>query len=47
MIAEEEPSSGAGQGRMWVAGEAYELYVGRWSRLVATKFLSRLAVPNG
>lgn len=29
----------------WASGEAYEPYVGRWSRLVAEKFLGWLAVP--
>jgi SAM-dependent methyltransferase len=29
----------------WARGEAYEPYVGRWSRLVAKEFLSWLAVP--
>jgi SAM-dependent methyltransferase len=32
---------------MWAAGEVYEPYVGRWSRLVAVEFLSRLGVPAG
>lgn len=31
----------------WVSGEAYEGYVGRWSRLVAREFLKWLAVPTG
>ncbi len=31
----------------WASGEAYEPFVGRWSRLVATEFLSWLAVPSG
>ena len=31
----------------WASGSAYELYVGRWSRLVARKFLQWLAVPAG
>ncbi len=39
----EEP----GEGRLWAAGEAYEPYVGRWSRLVAVEFLARLDVPAG
>jgi hypothetical protein len=26
-------------------GDAYELYVGRWSRLIAGRFLDWLAVP--
>jgi SAM-dependent methyltransferase len=31
----------------WASGDAYEQYVGRWSRLVAREFLSWLAVaPN-
>ncbi len=29
----------------WASGAAYELYVGRWSRLVAREFLRWLAVP--
>ena len=32
---------------LWAAGEAYEPYVGRWSRLVATEFLTWLGVPAG
>ena len=31
----------------WASGDAYEPYVGRWSRLVAREFLSRLAVSEG
>ncbi len=31
----------------WTSGEAYEAYVGRWSRLVAEVFLEWLAVPAG
>ncbi|HXH06090.1 MAG TPA: class I SAM-dependent methyltransferase [Vicinamibacterales bacterium] len=31
----------------WASGEAYEPYVGRWSRLVAREFLAWLAVPPG
>ena len=31
----------------WVSGELYESYVGRWSRLVAQAFLSRLDAPAG
>jgi SAM-dependent methyltransferase len=34
----------AGEDR-WSAGDAYEPYVGRWSRLVATEFIEWLAVP--
>jgi SAM-dependent methyltransferase len=31
----------------WSSGEAYEPYVGRWSRLVAREFLTWLDVPPG
>lgn len=31
----------------WAAGDLYEPYVGRWSRLVARDFLDWLAVPPG
>ncbi len=31
----------------WDSGDAYEPYVGRWSRLVAREFLESLAVPPG
>ena len=31
----------------WVSGEAYEGYIGRWSRPVAGEFLNWLAVPAG
>jgi SAM-dependent methyltransferase len=31
----------------WAAGELYEPYVGRWSRVVAKEFLQWLAVPPG
>ena len=31
----------------WVSGEAYEGYIGRWSRLVAREFLKWLLVPAG
>jgi SAM-dependent methyltransferase len=30
----------------WNSGDAYEPYVGRWSRLVADRFISWLNVPN-
>ena len=29
----------------WAAGDAYEPYIGRWSRLVAPKFIAWLAMP--
>ena len=31
----------------WAAGDAYERYMGRWSRLVAARFLDWLAAPAG
>ncbi|WP_433263225.1 class I SAM-dependent methyltransferase [Micromonospora vinacea] len=31
---------------VWANGDAYEAYVGRWSRLVAVDFLRGLAVPR-
>jgi SAM-dependent methyltransferase len=32
---------------IWASGDAYEPYVGRWSRLVAREFLPWLSVPAG
>jgi SAM-dependent methyltransferase len=32
---------------VWAAGDAYEAYVGRWSRPVAAQFVHRLDVPAG
>jgi SAM-dependent methyltransferase len=32
---------------VWASGDAYEPYVGRWSRAVAHQFLAWLAVPPG
>src|SRR4051794_3984502 len=32
---------------IWANAEAYERFVGRWSRLVAREFVSWLAVPPG
>lgn len=32
---------------VWESGEAYGLFMGRWSRLVAVEFLQWLAVPAG
>jgi SAM-dependent methyltransferase len=32
---------------IWASGSPYELYVGRWSRLVARELLHWLAVPRG
>jgi SAM-dependent methyltransferase len=34
-------------GEAWGSGDSYERYVGRWSRLVAVKFLDWLAVGPG
>ena len=31
----------------WSGGAAYEGYIGRWSRLVATEFIPWLSVPAG
>jgi SAM-dependent methyltransferase len=38
---------GAAGGDVWASGDAYEPYVGRWSRLVAREFLGWLAAPRG
>jgi SAM-dependent methyltransferase len=32
---------------MWAQGSAYELFMGRWSRLVAPRFLAWLDLPSG
>ena len=32
---------------VWASGDAYEPYVGRWSRLVAKEFLTWVDVPQG
>ncbi|MEU0552557.1 methyltransferase domain-containing protein [Dactylosporangium sp. NPDC006015] len=32
---------------LWAKGDAYEAYVGRWSRPIAARFLTWLAVPPG
>jgi len=32
---------------VWTSGDAYEAYVGRWSRLVADEFLEWITVPAG
>jgi SAM-dependent methyltransferase len=32
---------------IWAVGDAYEAYVGRWSRRVAEEFVRRLDVPTG
>ena len=38
--------NGSGRGIEWAKGDAYEPYVGRWSRLVAHRFLDWLAMPR-
>ena len=40
-------STGAERKDVWASGDAYEPYVGRWSRLVANQFLQWLAIPPG
>jgi hypothetical protein len=30
---------------VWASGDAYEPYVGRWSRLIARQFIAWLRVP--
>lgn len=35
------------QSESWASGQKYEEYVGRWSRLVAPKFINWLAQPHG
>src|SRR5215207_7242938 len=42
----EQPDRVGGVDR-WDSGDAYEPYVGRWSRLVAQEFVRWLAVPSG
>ena len=32
---------------VWVAGETYEPYIGRWSRVVARDFIDWLVLPFG
>jgi hypothetical protein len=32
---------------VWASGDAYEPYVGRWSRAVARQFLAWLGMPPG
>ena len=36
-----------GRKDVWASGDAYERYVGRWSRLVARDFVDWLDVPAG
>jgi ubiquinone/menaquinone biosynthesis C-methylase UbiE len=37
----------AGPAEVWAAGDAYEPYVGRWSRLVAREFVAWLGMAGG
>lgn len=39
--------AGSARGDVWAQGEAYEPYVGRWSRQVAKDFIAWLGVPPG
>jgi SAM-dependent methyltransferase len=41
----DQPERTGGVNSSWDSGGAYELYVGRWSRLVARQFVGWLAVP--
>ena len=43
----DEQAGHANRTDAWDSGDAYEPYVGRWSRLVAREFLGWLAVPPG
>ena len=43
----EKTGSGNQPKDVWASGEAYEAYVGRWSRIVAHKFFAWLAAPPG
>ena len=43
----EERAGRADKAKWWGSGNAYEPYVGRWSRPVAREFLAWLAVPSG
>lgn len=36
-----------GASDVWASGDAYEPYIGRWSRLVAREFLAWIAAPPG
>jgi SAM-dependent methyltransferase len=43
----DEQAGHANRADAWDSGDAYEPYVGRWSRLVTREFLGWLAVPPG
>lgn len=40
------PGAGPERKDVWASGDAYEPYVGRWSRLIAREFLRWLGVPS-
>lgn len=44
-MTQEERSSPGVETPVWARGDAYEAYVGRWSRLVAPQFVAWLSVP--
>ena len=44
---DESRQEGGRSADLWAAGDLYEPYVGRWSRVVAAEFLARLGVPAG
>jgi SAM-dependent methyltransferase len=46
-MAMETDHNSSQQNDIWASGEAYEPYVGRWSRPVARQFLEWLAPPSG
>ena len=39
--------AGSERQEVWASGDAYEPYVGRWSRLVAREFVDWLGIPSG
>jgi SAM-dependent methyltransferase len=41
------PPPAGGRAEVWAAGDAYEPYIGRWSRLVAREFVAWLGVAAG
>jgi ubiquinone/menaquinone biosynthesis C-methylase UbiE len=46
MIVVETMATATERKDVWASGDAYEPYVGRWSRLVAREFVSWLDVPS-
>ena len=47
MMRASAPATPESSTSVWARGDAYEPFVGRWSRLVAVEFLRWLAVPAG